>query len=98
MVNKDNSFNLIIIVSYLFVFGLIVYESTLQTFNSLEIVIIEIYYIISLMVSLFKVLGYFINDKTLVYAILCLYIASIMFVILMWSLPYWLSCSQPCYF
>ena len=28
----------------------------------------------------------------------CLYIASIMFVILMWSLPYWLSCSQPCYF
>ena len=98
MVNKDNSFNLIIIVSYLFVFGLIVYESTLQTFNSLEIVIIEIYYIIGLMVSLFKVLGYFINDKTLVYAILCLYIASIMFVILMWSLPYWLSCSQPCYF
>ena len=98
MVKNDNSFNLIVIVSYLFIFGLIVYESTLQTFNSLEIVIIEIYYIIGLMVSLFKVLGYFINDKTLVYAILCLYIASIMFVILMWSLPYWLSCSQPCYF
>ena len=98
MVKKDNTFNLIIIVSYLFIFGLIVYESSLQTFNSLEIVIIEIYYIISLMVSLFKVLGSFINDKTLVYAILCLYIASIMFVILMWSLPYWLSCSQPCYF
>ena len=98
MVNKDNSFNLIIIVSYLFVFGLIVYESSLQTFNSLEIVIIEIYYMFGLMVALFKVLSYFINDKKLVYAILFLYIASIMFVILMWSLPYWLSCSQPCYF
>ena len=53
---------------------------------------------IGLMVALFKVLSYFINDKKLVYAILFLYIASIMFVILMWSLPYWLSCSQPCYF
>ena len=65
---------------------------------SLIHIVVGIICIAFLIYVIYKVVSNMIIDKKIVFAYLLIYIDILMFVILIWSLPYWLSCSQPCYF